>query len=83
MSPMTVATAANISAKALILLDGGPGRTRTSNQAVMSAVPSPENPINIGVFGHVLRRPFAFGCGVLLVIHWLAQPPSHDGLQRK
>jgi hypothetical protein len=50
---------------------------------VMSAVPSPENPINIGVFGHVLRRPFAFGCGVLLVIHWLAQPPSHDGLQRK
>jgi hypothetical protein len=36
LSPMTVATAANKLAKCLILLVGGPGRTRTSNQAVMS-----------------------------------------------
>ena len=34
-------------------LFGGPGRTRTSNQAVMSALPSPELSINIGVFARV------------------------------
>ena len=41
---MTVATAANRLAKWLILLVGGPGRTRTSNQTVMSGTPSPEKP---------------------------------------
>ena len=37
---MTVATAANRLAKHLILLIGGPGRTRTSNQTVMTGAPS-------------------------------------------
>jgi hypothetical protein len=36
LSPMNVVIAANTVAKLLILLFGGPGRTRTSNQAVMS-----------------------------------------------
>jgi len=39
---MTVATAANRLAKWLILLVGGPGRTRTSNQTVMSGLLDPE-----------------------------------------
>jgi hypothetical protein len=36
LSPITAANAANDQDKSLILLYGGPGRTRTSNQAVMS-----------------------------------------------
>ncbi len=36
LSLMTVANVAKISSKSLISFDGGPGRTRTSNQAVMS-----------------------------------------------
>jgi hypothetical protein len=54
---------------------GGPGRTRTSNQAVMSAQSSPENPTNMGIFAHVQGHSFTFGCGVLLVIHWLNAAP--------
>ena len=42
VSPMAVATAAKIASKSLILLNGGPGRTRTSSQAVMSALPQLE-----------------------------------------
>jgi hypothetical protein len=53
LSPMTVATAANRSAKYLILLVGGPGRTRTSNQAVMSALPCPKKSVIIGNFANV------------------------------
>jgi hypothetical protein len=52
---------------------GGPGRTRTSNQAVMSALSWPENPANIGISAHVRYRLFAFGCCVLLVIYWSYQ----------
>jgi hypothetical protein len=37
-------TAANDPAKPLISLNGGPGRTRTSNQAVMNAVWYPKIP---------------------------------------
>ncbi len=50
--------------------DGGPGRTRTSNQAVMSAVTSSEISAKIGVSEHVRDRLFAFGCDVLLVFRW-------------
>jgi hypothetical protein len=51
-------------------MGGGPGRTRTSNQAVMSALLYSKKSLTIGVFGPVRRRMFVFGCGVLLVIHW-------------
>ena len=37
LSLMTAANAAKIQHKSLILLSGGPGRTRTSNQAVWPA----------------------------------------------
>jgi len=50
---MTVATVANIHAKCLILLGGGPGRTRISNQAVMSAVTSLEQSAEIDIYKYV------------------------------
>ena len=50
---------------------GGPGRTRTSNQAVMSALPCPESSVKIGISAAVRVRSFTFGCGVSLVIYWL------------
>src|SRR5580700_10639652 len=50
---------------------GGPGRTRTSKQAVMNALPYSENSAKIGVSENVRQRSFAFGCGISLVIHWL------------
>ena len=53
-------------------MDGGPGRTRTSNQAVMSAPPSPEKSMNTVISVHDWRRMFAFGRGVSLVIYWSA-----------
>ena len=37
----------------------------------MSAWGLPENPANTGVFADVQVHSFTFGCGVLLVIHWL------------
>jgi carbon-monoxide dehydrogenase small subunit len=51
-------------------LRGGPGRTRTSNQAVMSAALYSATSIKIGISALVCERPFTFGCGVSLVIHW-------------
>jgi hypothetical protein len=54
-------------------LRGGPGRTRTCNQAVMSAG-SPENPLIIVAFADAQARSFTFGCGVLLVIYWSSLP---------
>ena len=44
LSPISAANVANDPGKPLILLYGGPGRTRTSNQAVMSAVLSLKRP---------------------------------------
>ena len=49
---------------------GGPGRARTSNQAVMSAVTAPENSTILGFSAQVRRRLFLFGNGVSLVIYW-------------
>ena len=43
LSPIYVVNVAKMLVKCLILLCGGPGRTRTSNQAVMSAVTALEN----------------------------------------
>jgi len=49
----------------------------------MSALPYPEKSMITGVFKQVRQRLFAFGCGVLLVIHWSnavgnsAQPVSN------
>jgi hypothetical protein len=42
----------------------------TSNQAVMSALPSPERSIKIGISAADRARAFTFGCGVSLVIYW-------------
>jgi hypothetical protein len=53
---------------------GGPGRTRTSNQGVMSAVTAPKSSAIIGISARVCRRLFSFGYGVSLVIHWLGSP---------
>src|SRR6516164_10792155 len=50
---------------------GGPGRTRTSNQTVMSAVTSSEMPINSDVSRHVNQRMFTIGCGQPLAKRWL------------
>jgi hypothetical protein len=44
----------------------------TSNQAVMSALPFPERSTIIGISAAVRVRPFAFGCGISLVIYWSA-----------
>jgi hypothetical protein len=52
LPPITVALVAKISAKLLILWTGGPERTRTSNQAVMSVLPAPERSIKFGNFAH-------------------------------
>jgi hypothetical protein len=70
LSLITIANAAKISSKPLISFSGEPGRTRTSNQAVMSALPYPTKSGIIGIFEHVRRRLFAFGCRVSLVIYW-------------
>ena len=57
---------------------GGPGRTRTSNQAVMSAVTAPKRSAIIGIFARVRRRLFLFGYGVSLVIRWLSIVKKHQ-----
>jgi hypothetical protein len=58
---------------------GGPGRTRTSNQAVMSAVSAPEKSINTSIFALVRTPPFTFVHGVSLVKRWSAiYAPSGD-----
>ena len=49
---------------------GGPGRTRTSNQAVMSAPTASKNPRKIGTCEHNRMRLLPFGSGIPLVIHW-------------
>jgi hypothetical protein len=51
---------------------GGPGRIRTSNQTVMSAVTSSEVSIKSDVFRHANQRVFTFGCGQSLAKHWFA-----------
>ena len=70
-SPIAAVNIANGPDKPLILLYGGPGRTPTSNQAVMSAVLYPERSVKIVTSANVQRRLFTVGCGVSLVIHWL------------
>src|SRR5260370_32387015 len=52
-------------------LRGGPGRTRTSNQTVMSAVTSSEVPIKSDVFRHTNQRMFTISCGQSLAKRWL------------
>jgi hypothetical protein len=49
---------------------GGPGRTRTSNQTVMSGLAVPEIPDKTGVFRHVHARSFASVHGVSVVNLW-------------
>jgi hypothetical protein len=57
---------------------GGPGRIRTSNQTVMSAVTLSETPIKSAVFRHTNQQTFTIGCGQSLAKHWLVrQGPSH------
>ena len=53
-------------------LDGGPGRTRTSNQTVMSAVTLSEMSMTSGVFHHPNQRMFTIGCGQALAKGWPA-----------
>ena len=55
---------------ATYFLDGGPGRTRTSNQTVMSGLISPESSIRIDVFRGVRARSFASVHGVSVVYLW-------------
>jgi hypothetical protein len=43
---------------------GGPGRTRTSNQAVMSTLTSRENSIVFAISAAIRHRAFSFGCCV-------------------
>jgi hypothetical protein len=49
---------------------GGPGRTRTSNQTVMSGPVSPESSNKIDVFRRVRARSFASVHGVSVVYLW-------------
>ena len=51
--------------------NGGPGRTRTSNQTVMSAVTLSETSIKPDVFRHANQRMFTIGCGQSLAKRWL------------
>jgi hypothetical protein len=50
LSLMAAANVAKSSSKSLILFVGGPGRTRTSNQAVMSALIYSKKAVIIGTF---------------------------------
>jgi hypothetical protein len=50
--------------------NGGPGRTRTSNQTVMSGLVSPESSIRIDVFRRVRARSFASVHGISVVHLW-------------
>jgi hypothetical protein len=70
LSPIHVVNAAKYRHKSLILLCGGPGRTRTSNQAVMSAVRYPRNSAFMGLFVHLHTLLFTFVHAVSLVNHW-------------
>ena len=51
-------------------VSGGPGRTRTCNQTVMSGLVGPEIPAEIGVFRRVRARLFAYVHGVSVVDLW-------------
>jgi hypothetical protein len=69
-----------------ILVRGGPGRIRTSNQTVMSAVTLSETSIKSDPFHHTNQQMFTIGCGQSLAKHWSgpSQPnpnrPSGDAL---
>jgi hypothetical protein len=47
-----------------------PGRTRPSNQAVMSAITASESSVKTSTSANIRRRLFAFGYHFLLVVHW-------------
>jgi hypothetical protein len=51
-------------------LRGRPGRTRTSNQTVMSAVTSSEIPMISGFLHRTNQRTFTIGCGQSLAKRW-------------
>jgi hypothetical protein len=51
---------------------GGAGRTRTSNQTVMSAVTLSEASIKSDPFRHTNQQMFTIGCGQSLAKRWLA-----------
>jgi hypothetical protein len=57
-----------------ITKNGGPGRTRTSNQTVMSGPVSPESSIRIDVFRRVCARSFASVHAVSVVHLWSVRP---------
>ena len=57
-----------------VRLRGGPGRTRTSNQTVMSAVILSEISIKSDVFHCANQQIFTIGCGQSLAKRWLAHP---------
>src|SRR5262245_21166700 len=59
---------------------GGPGRIRTSNQTVMSAVTLSETSIKSGVFRHANQRMFTIGCGQSLAKRWLARSNTTQDL---
>jgi hypothetical protein len=53
-------------------LHGGPGRIRTSNQTVMSAVTSSEVSMTSSAFHYLSQRMFTIGCGQSLAKRWSA-----------
>jgi hypothetical protein len=57
-------------------LRGGPGRIRTSNQTVMSAVISSEAPMKSDLFRHANQQMFTNGCGQSLANRWLGAVES-------
>jgi hypothetical protein len=58
---------------------GGPGRTRTSNQTVMSAITSSEVPIKSDFCRHTNQRMFTIGCGQSLAKRWLGRGAASAG----
>ena len=46
----------------------------------MSALLHPKKPVIIGISDHIPYRLFAFGYGVLLVIHWSAKEARYGHL---
>src|ERR1700674_5562713 len=62
---------------------GGPGRTRTCNQAVMSETRSPEDQVKSDDSDVTCRRLFTFSAGVSLANRWPGIPPSAKRSPRK
>src|SRR5262245_50007153 len=61
---------------------GGPGRTRTSNQTVMSAVTLSEISMKSIASRYANQRMFTIGCGQSLAKRWLACADNrHSGPQ--